>query len=146
MKRAASASFVVASVLYACALGAFAQEHQHDHGSPTGPLGTVHFSTSCNRAVAQDFDHAIALLHSFWYSAAIEAFTGVLKNDPSCAMADWGIAMSWWGNPFGGFRTPEALATDPVLSVELLSKTKISAAGSAARKSSTTLATVASSL
>jgi len=111
MKRAASVSFVVASVLCACALSAFAQQHQHDHGSPTGPLGTVHFPTSCNRAVAQDFDHGIALLHSFWYSAAIETFTGVLKNDPSCAMAHWGIAMSWWGNPFAGFRTPQALVT-----------------------------------
>jgi len=71
----------------------------------------VHFSTSCNQAVAQEFDHGIALLHSFWYSAAIEAFSGVLKNDPSCAMAQWGIAMSWWGNPFAGFRTPQALVT-----------------------------------
>src|SRR5688500_3400078 len=24
-------------------------------------------------------------------------------------MAHWGIAMSWWGNPFGGFRSPKAL-------------------------------------
>ena len=24
-------------------------------------------------------------------------------------MAHWGIAMSWWGNPFGGFRSPQAL-------------------------------------
>ena len=110
MKRTARAWFVFASVLGACTPGAFAQEHQHDHGGPTGPLGTVHFSTSCNRAVAQDFDHAIALLHSFWYSAAIEAFTGVLKNDPGCAIAEWGIAMSWWGNPFAGYRTPQALA------------------------------------
>ena len=94
MKRAARASLIVASVLCVCALRAFAQEHQHDHGGPTGPLGTVHFSTSCSQAVAQDFDHGIALLHSFWYSAAIEAFTGVLKNDPGCAMAHWGIAMS----------------------------------------------------
>jgi len=111
MKRATSTSLVIASVLCACVLSVFAQEHQHDHGSPTGSLGTVHFSTSCNRAVAQDYDHAIALLHSFWYSAAIEAFTGVLKNDPGCAMAHWGIAMSWWGNPFAGFRTPQALVT-----------------------------------
>jgi hypothetical protein len=111
MKRTAIALFALASMLSAYAFSAFAQEHQHANGSPTGPLGTVHFSTSCDRAVAQDFDHGIALLHSFWYSAAIEAFTGVLKKDPSCAMAHWGIAMSWWGNPFAGFRTPQALMT-----------------------------------
>ena len=111
MNRATNASFVVAAVVCAFGFNAFAQEQQHDHGSPTGRLGTVHFTTSCSPAVAQDFDHGIALLHSFWYSAAIEAFTGVLKNDPSCAMAHWGIAMSWWSNPFAGFRTPQALAT-----------------------------------
>src|ERR1051325_7579402 len=111
MKRAASASFIVACMLWECAQSAFAQEHQHDHGGPTGPVGTVHFPTSCDQAVAEDFDRAIALLHSFWYSAAIDAFNGVLKNDPSCAMAQWGIAMSWWGNPFAGYRTSEALVT-----------------------------------
>ena len=86
-----------------------AAQDQHDHGSPTGRLGTVHFATSCSKAVAQEFDRGVALLHSFWFSAAIEAFNGVLKNDPGCAMAHWGIAMSWWGNPFGGFRSPQAL-------------------------------------
>jgi hypothetical protein len=87
---------------------AFAQD-QHDHGSPTGRLGTVHFATSCNPAVTREFDRGVALLHSFWFSAAIDAFNGVIKNDPGCAMAHWGIAMSWWGNPFGGFRSPQAI-------------------------------------
>jgi hypothetical protein len=61
---------------------------QHDHGSPTGRLGTVHFANSCSKAVAQEFDRGVALLHSFWFSAAIEAFNSVLKNDPGCAMAN----------------------------------------------------------
>jgi hypothetical protein len=69
----------------------------------------VHFATSCNAAVAKDFDRAVAMLHSFWFSAAIDGFNGVLKADPACSMAHWGIAMSWWGNPFGGFRSPQAL-------------------------------------
>ena len=80
---------------------------QHDHRA--GRLGTVHFATSCAPAVQSEFDRAVALLHSFWFSAAVESFTTVLKGDPRCAMAHWGIAMSWWGNPFGGFRTPQAL-------------------------------------
>jgi hypothetical protein len=86
-----------------------AWQAQHDHGTPTGRLGTVHFANSCSKAVAQEFDRGVALLHSFWFSAAIDAFNGVVKNDPSCAMAHWGIAMSWWGNPFGGFRSAQAL-------------------------------------
>jgi hypothetical protein len=86
------------------------QPDQHVHGAPAGRLGTVHFATSCTPAVQQEFDRGIALLHSFWFSAAIEAFDAVIKRDPRCVMAYWGIAMSWWGNPFGGFRPPQALA------------------------------------
>jgi tetratricopeptide (TPR) repeat protein len=108
MQRFLQASIVFAFVLSA-ATTPFASQEQHDHGSPTGRLGTVHFANSCSKAVAQEFDRGVALLHSFWFSAAIDAFNGVLKNDPACAMAHWGIAMSWWGNPFGGFRSPKAL-------------------------------------
>jgi hypothetical protein len=109
MKPIASASTIVALLLLVFGLQAFALQDQHDHGSPTGRLGTVHFANSCSTAVAKEFDRGVALLHSFWFSAAIEAFNGVIKSDPTCAMAHWGIAMSWWGNPFGGFRSPQAL-------------------------------------
>jgi tetratricopeptide (TPR) repeat protein len=74
----------------------FAQQHQH------GPekLGTVHFEISCNPAAQAQFDRAMALLHSFEFGAAIEGFNSALSADASCAMADWGIAMSRWTNPF----------------------------------------------
>ena len=81
----------------------------HDHGAPAAKLGAVHFATSCAPVVQAEFDRGVALLHSFWFSAAVESFNAVLKNDPTCVMAQWGIAMSWWSNPFGGFRTPRAL-------------------------------------
>src|SRR6188508_2961987 len=109
MRRVAKAYFVVALVLFGFGLKGFALQDRHDHGSPTGRLGAVHFATSCSKTVAPEFDRGVALLHSFWFSAAIDAFTGVLKNDEHCAMAHWGLAMSWWGNPFGGFRSPQAL-------------------------------------
>lgn len=85
------------------------QPEQHAHGAPPARLGTVHFATSCTPALRQEFDRGVAQLHSFWFSAAIESFNAVLKKDPTCAMAHWGIAMSWWSNPFGGFRSPQAL-------------------------------------
>jgi hypothetical protein len=88
---------------------AYQQAEQHDHGGHGGRLGTVHFTTSCAPAVQKEFDRGVALLHSFWFSAAIQSFNSVLKGDPRCVMAHWGIAMSWWGNPFGGFRSPQAL-------------------------------------
>ncbi|MBT8085144.1 MAG: hypothetical protein HKN35_02215 [Woeseia sp.] len=77
---------------------------------PPEKLGKVHFETSCSPAVADDFDRAMALLHSFWFSAAIKSFDEVAARDPGCAMAHWGIAMSWWGNPFSSFRPDSAIA------------------------------------
>ncbi len=85
-----------------------AQEHQHA-GQPAERLGKVHFDTSCQPGVGAAFDRAVALLHSFWYAAAIEAFEGVAKQDPSCAMAHWGTALAIWGNPLGGTRTAQTL-------------------------------------
>ncbi len=88
---------------------AFAQHDHPDSGAPPERLGTVHFPTSCSVAVEGDFNRAVALLHSFWFSEAIKSFHEVAKSDPGCAMAYWGVAMSWWGNPFAGFRSPKAL-------------------------------------
>ena len=72
-------------------------------------LGTVHFATSCRADVQPAFDRAVALLHSFWFTQAREAFTGVLEKDPGCAIADWGIALTYFGNPFGVNRSAEAI-------------------------------------
>ncbi len=81
-----------------------------NHGAVTSQLGSVHFAASCNPSAEATFNRGVALLHSFWFSASIETFNEVLRQDPSCVMADWGIAMSEWGNPFGSFRSPRALA------------------------------------
>src|SRR5688500_6504922 len=96
-------------VLRFAASSAGQQPPQHDHPAPAGGLGAVHFETSCAPATRQEFDRGIALLHSFWFSAAIQSFNTVLKGDSRCVMAHWGIAMSWWGNPFAGVRSPQAL-------------------------------------
>jgi hypothetical protein len=112
MKTPPRAIRALASLAAAVALAAATaaqQPEQHDHGAPAGRLGAVHFDTSCAPAVRGAFDRGVALLHSFWFSAAIDAFNGVLEDDPRCVMAQWGVAMSWWGNPFGGFRSPQAL-------------------------------------
>src|SRR5580704_12804805 len=74
-----------------------AQEHQHGNGEG---LGTVHFSTSCTEAAQKDFNRAVALLHSFQFSNAIQGFNAALAKDPTCGIALWGIALSDWSNPF----------------------------------------------
>lgn len=83
---------------------AVAQEHQH--AAANEELGTVHFTTSCSSAAQKEFDRAVALLHSFQFSRAIDGFNLALKVDPSCTMAYWGIALSQWSNPFAaGLKT-----------------------------------------
>jgi hypothetical protein len=73
----------------------FAAVVQHEHGSAnTAVLGDVSFPTSCLPSVQPDFNSAVALLHSFWYKKSEEAFAAIAKADPSCGMAEWGIAMS----------------------------------------------------
>src|SRR5215813_1927469 len=75
----------------------FAQEHQHGSSEK---LGAVHFATSCNLEAQKEFDRAVALLHSFQFSKAIQGFNATLKSDASCGIAHWGVALSQWSNPF----------------------------------------------
>jgi tetratricopeptide (TPR) repeat protein len=62
-------------------------------------LGTVHFLISCNEVAQRRFDRAMRYQHSFWYLNAKEIFEEVLKADPTCAMAHWGIALTLLDNP-----------------------------------------------
>ena len=62
-------------------------------------LGTVHFATSCNETAQGRFDRAMRYQHSFWYLQSKGIFEDVLKSDPECAIAYWGIALSLWSNP-----------------------------------------------
>src|SRR5215468_5495853 len=62
-------------------------------------LGKVHFATSCNAQAQELFDRAMLYQHSFWYSASRRTFEEVLKEDPQCAIAYWGIALSYLYNP-----------------------------------------------
>jgi tetratricopeptide (TPR) repeat protein len=57
-------------------------------------LGSVSFPVSCSTAVQADFNRGVALLHDFWYDEARPQFARILKADPSCAMAHWGLALS----------------------------------------------------
>jgi tetratricopeptide (TPR) repeat protein len=68
---------------------------------PSGQeVGTVRFATSCSATAQPTFNRAVALLHSFAFSAANQSFHTVLQEDPRCAMAWWGLALGAWGNPF----------------------------------------------
>jgi tetratricopeptide (TPR) repeat protein len=58
--------------------------------------GKVDFSVSCAPVARLEFVRGVALLHSFFYEEARRTFTSVAEKDPKCAMAQWGIAMTWW--------------------------------------------------
>jgi hypothetical protein len=97
-------------VVLCLAPASFAAAQHEGHAAAAGEkLGTVHFETSCAPPVTADFDRGVALLHSFEFRAAIESFNRVLATDAGCALAHWGIAMAYWGNPFGGVRSTAAL-------------------------------------
>ena len=63
---------------------------------PVERLGIVSFPVSCSPQVRQPFNRAVALLHDFWYEEAQSEFGRIVKADPHCAMAHWGVAMSVW--------------------------------------------------
>src|SRR5437762_10172343 len=69
--------------------------HEHEHPVPE-KLGTVQFPTSCSSKDQKSFERAVALLHSFAYSAAEKAFRDVAAKDPNCAAPHWGVAMTYF--------------------------------------------------
>jgi tetratricopeptide (TPR) repeat protein len=70
-------------------------------------LGTVDFPISCTAEAQAAFNRAVAMLHNFWFPQAGNAFAEVVKTDPTCAMAYWGVAISARANPLVG--APAAL-------------------------------------
>ena len=75
----------------------------HHQAMPGDNVGAVSFPTSCAPAVQKDFEHGVALLHSFEYEMADNEFKSVAQRDPQCAMAYWGQAMTFyhqlWNRP-----------------------------------------------
>jgi tetratricopeptide (TPR) repeat protein len=72
-------------------------------------VGKVEFPVSCTPSVQSEFARGVALLHSFFYEEARRIFTSMAERDPKCAMAQWGIAMTWW-HPIWTPPTPEEMS------------------------------------
>jgi tetratricopeptide (TPR) repeat protein len=91
MKRITA--LLIAGVMFHAPMAS--SQQMHSHPAPE-KLGKVSFATSCSPKVAHDFERAVALLHSFAYTASEKAFSDIALADPACAMAHWGIAMSYY--------------------------------------------------
>ncbi len=107
-----------------------AAQEQHSHSVPE-KLGTVSFPISCAPAVRIQFDRGVALLHSFAYSAAESAFQAVAEQDPRCAMAHWGIAMTYFHQLWN---PPIVPATIPVAQKEIQQARQIGAGSTRERQ------------
>ncbi len=62
-------------------------------------LGDVSFPISCSASAQTQFNRAVAMLHSFFFPETVKAFTAITRQEPSCAMAYWGVAISQRPNP-----------------------------------------------
>src|SRR5258706_3631933 len=84
-----------------------------------GRLGTVKFENSCAPEVQAKLNRAVAMLHSFWYSAAERTFTEVISEDPSCGVATWGLAAILMSNPLAGQGATPKQAQKAMAAIEL---------------------------
>jgi tetratricopeptide (TPR) repeat protein len=71
-----------------------AQEPPHSHGGHIHGLGTVDFPNSGAPSAQEPFLRGVALLHSFEYEDAADAFREAQTADPSFALAYWGEALT----------------------------------------------------
>jgi hypothetical protein len=79
-------------------------------------FGEVHFPVTCDAGVQKKFDLALAMLHTFSFPAAAETFAAVSREDPDCAMANWGLAATAIGSLYGG--RPGPMASQGEIAVE----------------------------
>ena len=86
-------------------------QHDHsDHQHDLGNIGKAHLATSCSAAAQKEIDRGVALIHSFWYGEAEQAFRRAAAADAECGMAWWGVAMANL-HPIWAAPTPDELKT-----------------------------------
>lgn len=108
MKPSLSLAVLFASL--GLAFPATAQQHtmhDTDPGSGGDAIGTVNFKADCDAGVRADVDHALGMMHHMMYTQARSEFEAVLKSDPGCAMAHWGVATTLFQPLWGTSPSPE---------------------------------------
>jgi tetratricopeptide (TPR) repeat protein len=98
LRRANRRSAMRTTLAIAVTLSAGISLAQPTHASDE-KLGAVNFETSCKPEAQKLFNQGMLYQHSFWYRASQNVFEDVLKADPQCGIAYWGIALSMLWNP-----------------------------------------------
>src|SRR6266513_5691624 len=65
-------------------------------------FGKVLFKTSCSPQAQNEFERALAQLHSFEFPETLKSFAAIPQTDPGCAISYWGLAVSTRPNPLVG--------------------------------------------
>jgi hypothetical protein len=65
-------------------------------------LGKVHFPVSCSPKSQAQFERRVAMLHSYWFTEGGKVFEAILREEPSCVMAYWGLAVNLLGKSLVG--------------------------------------------
>jgi hypothetical protein len=84
------------SIAAAAMAAALWGQSPHEHHDAQAGLGSVDFPVTCAQPQQAAFGRAVALLHSFGYEEARRAFADIAAADPVCAMAHWGVAMTYY--------------------------------------------------
>ncbi len=87
---------VIVALVVATVTALVPVEASGQHDTALEHLGVVHFEISCRENTQAQFNHAVALLHHMTYSRARAEFSAIASADPECAMAHWGIAMTYF--------------------------------------------------
>ena len=93
------------ALLLALAVGGVGA-HEEEPKGVSAALGKVDFANSCSPAVQEKLLRGIAMLHSFWFSAAEDTFQQVGTDDNQCVLAAWGFASILMANPLDGAGPP----------------------------------------
>src|SRR5215468_11623266 len=65
-------------------------------------LGKVNFPVSCSPKAQEQFERGVAMLHSYWFTEGGKVFEAIVREEPSCVMAYWGLAVNLLGNSLVG--------------------------------------------
>ncbi|MDE1465909.1 tetratricopeptide repeat protein [Spartinivicinus poritis] len=95
--------FFITLITFLCPATSFAHQDSNIKTDRKN-IGKIEFPISCSDDARQKFERALVLLHHMMYAQAKEHFTDLTQQEPNCAMAYWGVAMTlfqplWPGRP-----------------------------------------------